>query len=199
MSLEALFQEEKRYNKLSNKLQKINSKNEFKTDINVLTFSMLISAFVFIITNIQSLILMFSMSVTITFITLFTVLFFKKEKYPKSYKLMIYGDKKSEKIIKKNKDVLSKYLKKSENKFITKDLFYMELKDHLINATKEEILNNENDIKSYLIKNKNENQIKVLKDIIQEKIDGKTIKEKEIDNLFQKRKQIKTNNIIQNI
>lgn len=199
MSLEALFQEEKRYNKLSNKLQKINSKNEFKTDINVLTFSMLISAFVFIITNVQSLILMFSMSVTITFITLFTVLFFKKEKYPKSYRLMIYGDKKSEKLIKKNKDVLSKYLKKSENKFIAKDLFYIELKNHLMNATKEEILNNENDIKSYLIKNKNETQIKVLKDIIQEKIDGKTIKEKEIDNLFQKRKQIKTNNIIQNI
>lgn len=199
MSLEALFQEEKRYNKLSNKLQKINSKNEFKTDINVLTFSMLISAFLFIITNVQSLILMFSMSVTITFITLFTVLFLKKEKYPKSYKLMIYGDKKSEKIIKKNKDILSKYLKKSENKFVAKDLFYIELKNHLMNATKEEILNNENDIKSYLIKNKNESQIKVLKDIIQEKIDGKTIKEKEIDNLFQKRKQIKTNNIIQNI
>lgn len=199
MSLEALFQEEKRYNKLSNKLQKINIKNEFKTNINVLTFSTLISAFIFIIINVKSLILMFLMSVTITFITLFTVLFFKKEKYPKSYKLMIYGDKKSEKIIKKNKDVLSKYLKKSENKFVAKDLFYMELKNNLMNTTKEEILNNENNIKNYLIKNKDENQIKVIKEIIQEKIDGKTIKEKEIDNLFQKRKQIKANNIIQNI
>lgn len=199
MNLKELFQSEKRYNKLSNKLQKIKNRNELTTDINVLAFSMLISAVLSLIINFSSLILIFSMSITIIFVMLFTVLFFKKEKYPKSYKLMIYGNKKSEKLIKKNEDILSKYLKKTQNKFVISNLFYIELKNYLMNATKEEILSNENDIKKYLIKNKNDTQIKVLKEIIQEKIDGKTIKEKEIDDIFQKRKQIKINNIIQNI
>lgn len=38
-----------------------------------------------------------------------------------------------------------------------------------------------------------------LEELFQEKINGKTKKEKEIEDLFHKKKQIKTNNIIQNI